>query len=98
MDIGLAEVTPDRQVNVAEDQWVSRGFMVLDHVGIDETAAVDLIARQTHPIFLECSTVLTRLSHIQACCGFGAYCHQMGTPGHWCHSIKHGLVSVSKVP
>lgn len=42
VDIGLAEVTPGRQVNVAEDQWVSRGFMVLDHMGIDKTAAVDL--------------------------------------------------------
>lgn len=97
--------------------------MVLHHMGIDVTAAVDLrlgsecwagisthlwfvpgptsapspfsvaylIARQTHPILLKCSTVLTRLGHIQACFRNGAYCHQMGTPQQWCHGIKHGL-------
>lgn len=123
VNIGLTWVTPGRQVSVAEDQWVSRAFMVPDHMGIDVTAAVDLrlgsecwagisthlwfvtgptsapspfsaaylVARQTHPILLKCSTVLTRLAHIQACFRDGAYCLQMGAPEQWCHSIKRGL-------
>lgn len=42
VNIGLTWVTPGRQVDVAEDQWVSRAFMVPDHMGIDVAAAVDL--------------------------------------------------------
>lgn len=42
VDIGLTLVTPGRKVNIAEDQRVSRGVMVLEHVGIDVTTAVDL--------------------------------------------------------
>lgn len=120
VDIGLTGVTPGRQVDVAEDQRVPRGFMVSDHMSVDVTTAVDLrlgtkcqaglrthlqfaprphtpipfsssamylIAGQTHPVLLACSTVLTRLGHIQTCCRDGTYCHQMGTPGQWCHSI-----------
>lgn len=30
-------------------------------------------SRQTHPVLLECSTVLTRLGHIQPCLRYGAY-------------------------
>lgn len=122
VDIGLTLVTPGRKVNIAEDQRVSGGFMVLEHVGIDVTTAVDLrlgvsvgqgsaptcglflgqppthllpvaylIARQTHPVLLEFSTVLTGLGHVQACFRNGADCRQMGTPRQWCHSVKHGL-------
>lgn len=62
-------------------------------------SAAYLIARQTHPVLLEYSTVLTRLGHIQAGFRYGAYCHQIGTPGKWSHSIKHGLgwVKLSKL-
>lgn len=42
VDISLTEITPGRQVNTAEDKWVCRGFMVVEHMGIDITAAVDL--------------------------------------------------------
>lgn len=44
VDIGLTLVTPGRKVNIAEDQRVARGFMVLEHMGIDVTTAVDLLA------------------------------------------------------
>lgn len=58
-----------------------------------------LIAGQTHPVLLECSTVLTSLGHVQAGFGYGTYCHQMGTPGQRCHGIKDGLewVKLSKL-
>lgn len=42
VDISLTDVTPCRQVNTAEDQRVSRGLMVADHVGIDIATAVHL--------------------------------------------------------
>lgn len=64
VDISLTDITPGRQVNTAEDQRVFRGFMVADHMGIDIATAVHLIASQTHPVLLDCSTGLTRLGHI----------------------------------
>lgn len=42
VDISLTEIIPGRQVNIAEDQWVFRGFMVVDHMGIDIATAVHL--------------------------------------------------------
>lgn len=42
VNIGLTLVTPGRKVDVAEDQRVSRTFMVLEHMGTDVTTAVDL--------------------------------------------------------
>lgn len=42
VDISLADITPGRQVNTAEDEWVLRGFVVVDHMGMDIAAAVHL--------------------------------------------------------
>lgn len=42
VDVSVTDVTPGRQVNTAEDQWVFRGFMVADHMGIDIATAVHL--------------------------------------------------------
>ena len=48
VNVGLTVVTPGRQVGVAEYQRVSQAFMVLEHMGVDVTTAVDLRLGSEH--------------------------------------------------